>query len=115
MIINYRLFSYFSLIDYWKLLVKMILYMLDFLNKIFFKKLKFYDQELNSTRMQYKNYEDKVKQLYQEISVKEEQLIGLKNENQNIQEKFRQKSEEVKQNLKDKIKIKNFGYLGSEI
>ena len=45
--------------------------------------------------MQTKNYEDKIKQLYQEISCKEEQLSGLKTENQNILEKHRQKSEEV--------------------
>lgn len=48
--------------------------------------------------MQNKNLEEKGKQMYQELANKEEQLSSFKKEIQNIQEKYRQKTEEVFQN-----------------
>jgi hypothetical protein len=57
--------------------------------------MKSYDLELNNQKQTLKSNEEKFKQLYQDISSKDEQLGLLKIELQSVLEKFKVKSEEV--------------------
>ena len=62
--------------------------------KIYFK-LKAYDQELNSLKAQVKIYEDKIKELSQDLTNKDELIVTLKCELLSSQEKLKIKSDEV--------------------
>ncbi len=57
--------------------------------------MKSYDLELNNQKQTLKSNEEKFKQLYQDISSRDEQLGLLKIELQSVLEKFKVKSEEV--------------------
>ena len=58
-------------------------------------KLKAYDQELNSLKAQVKIYEDKIKELSQDLTNKDELIVTLKCELLSSQEKLKIKSDEV--------------------
>jgi hypothetical protein len=60
-------------------------------------KLKAYDQELSSLKAQVKIYEDKIKELSQDLTNKDELTVTLKCELLSSQEKLKIKSDEVNQ------------------
>ena len=60
-------------------------------------KLKAYDQELSSLKAQVKIYEDKIKELSQDLTNKDELTVTLKCELLSSQEKLKINSDEVNQ------------------
>ena len=57
--------------------------------------MKYYDQEVSNLKMQTKAYEEKLMQYTDELNNKDEQIGNLKNELQNLSEKYKIKGEEV--------------------
>jgi chromosome segregation ATPase len=57
--------------------------------------MKYYDQEVNSLKMQLKGYEEKVMQLSQDINCRDDQIIAYKSELQSVQDKYKTKFEDA--------------------
>jgi chromosome segregation ATPase len=57
--------------------------------------MKYYDQEVNTLKMQLKGFEEKCMQMSQEINCRDEQISVYKSELQSIQDKYKSKSEEA--------------------
>lgn len=75
-------------------------------------KIKSFDLELANQKHQHKINEDKIKQLYSEISTKDEQIVLVKVELQSVLDKFKVKSEEVS-SLKTLNFFKSFFHLNN--
>lgn len=59
-------------------------------------KLKCVEQELCNTKNQLRAYEEKLKQMTQDANCREDQIIILRNEIQNLQDAIKIKAEEVR-------------------
>ena len=84
---------------------KFIFYYKALFNFVLFPvfKLKIYEQETTNLKHQLKSFEEKIKQQIQDVHYRDEQIILVKVELQSVQEKFKNKNDEV-----NKIKFLSF-------